>query len=62
MDKWDENTDRIKRALAAQEPDAALAATLQFFAELGRTVELVGEDVNRIASALEKIADNKKPK
>jgi hypothetical protein len=46
MDKWDESVNRIKNSMLAEEPDAALAAGLQLFAEFGRTLD-------RIATALE---------
>lgn len=57
MDKWDEIVDRIKRAMAAEEPDAALAAGLQLFAEFGRTLELISADMDRLATAAEKLAE-----
>lgn len=53
MDKWEEICERIQRSLLAREPDAVLAAGLQLFAEFGRTLELLGEDVNRLANAAE---------
>lgn len=57
MDKWDEIVDRLKRSIAAEEPEAALAAGLQLFAEFGRTIELMGGDLDRLATAAEKLAD-----
>lgn len=56
MDKWDELSDRVKHAILAEEPEATLAAGLQFFAEFGRALELLSSDSDRIATALEKIA------
>lgn len=56
MDKWDEIVDRLKRAMAAEEPEAALAAGLQLFAEFGRTLELISGDMDRLATAAEKLA------
>lgn len=53
MDKWDELTNRVKQGILAEEPDAALAGGLQLFAEFGRTFELLGADIDRIATALE---------
>lgn len=47
MDKWDEIIHRIQQGVLAEEPEAALTAALQLFAEFGRTVD-------RIAVALEK--------
>lgn len=54
VDKWDEMVNRVKQGILAEEPDAALAGALQLFAEFGRTVEQMGADVDRIATALEK--------
>lgn len=56
-DKWDELTGRIKMAVLAEEPEAAMSAAFDFIAEIGRTIELVGADSDRIATALEKIAE-----
>ena len=53
MDKWDEITERLKRGLMAQEPDAVLAAGLQLFAEFGRSLELISADTDRLATAAE---------
>lgn len=53
MDKWDEIVNRMKQGILAEEPDAALAAGLQLFAEFGRTMEQLGADTDRIATALE---------
>jgi hypothetical protein len=53
MDKWDETVDRIKQAVLAEEPEAALAGALQLFADFGRQVELISADMDRIATALE---------
>lgn len=53
MDKWDELTNRVKQGLLAEEPDAVLAGALQLFAEFGRTFELIGADIDRIATVLE---------
>lgn len=57
MDKWDEITERLKKAIAAEEPEAALAAGLQLFAEFGRTIELLTGDMDRIATAAGKLAN-----
>lgn len=53
MDKWDEMVNRVKQGILAEEPDAALAGALQLFAEFGRTLEQLGADVDRIATAIE---------
>lgn len=57
MDKWDEMVERMQRAILADEPAAILSAGLQFFAEFGRTIELLGEDVNRLATAAERLVE-----
>lgn len=54
MDKWDEMVHRIQQGVLAEEPEAALTAALQLFAEFGRTVEQIGADLDRIATAAEK--------
>lgn len=53
MDKWDEIVNRIKNGILAEEPDAALSGALQLLAEIGRTFEQMGADVDRIASVME---------
>ena len=53
MDKWDELTSRIQQAILAQEPDAAASAAFQVVCEFGRTLEQMGADLDRIATALE---------
>lgn len=53
MDKWDETVHRIQQGVLAEEPEAALTAALQLFAEFGRTVEQMGADLDRIATVLE---------
>lgn len=54
MDKWDETVHRIQQGILAQEPEAALAAGLQLFAEVGRTLDTISADMGRIATVLEK--------
>lgn len=56
-DKWDEMSGRVSRAILADEPGAVLATGLEFFAEFGRTLELLGEDTNRLATAAEKLVE-----
>lgn len=53
MDKWDAIVHRIQQGVLAEEPEAALTAALQLFAEFGRTVEQMGADIDRIATVLE---------
>ena len=53
MDKWDEITHRIQQAMLAEEPEAAVSAGLQLFAEFGRTIEQAGADLDRIATVME---------
>lgn len=53
MDKWDEIVHRIQQGILAEEPEAAAAAGLQLFAEFGRTMEQIGADLDRVATALE---------
>lgn len=53
MDKWDEIVNRVKQAILAEEPEAALAGGLQLLAEFGRTLELISADMDRIATAME---------
>lgn len=57
MDKWDELTSRIARAAVAEEPEAALMGALQLFAEFGRTLELISGDMDRLATAAEKLTE-----
>lgn len=54
MDKWDELVNRVKQGILAEEPEAALAGALQLLAEVGRTFEQIGADVDRIATAFER--------
>lgn len=61
MDKWDELTGRIARAAAAEEPEAALMGALQLFAEFGRTLELISGDMDRLATAAEKMTATPEP-
>lgn len=61
MDKWDELTGRIARAAAAEEPEAALMGALQLFAEFGRTLELISGDMDRLATAAEKLTATPEP-
>jgi hypothetical protein len=56
MDKWDEAVNRVKNAILAEEPEAALAGALGLFADFGRTLEMISEDADRIATALEGLA------
>lgn len=53
MDKWDEITARVKNGILAEEPEAAVSAGLELFAHFGRTLELISEDMDRIATVLE---------
>jgi hypothetical protein len=53
MDKWDEIVNRVKNGILAEEPEAALAGGLQLLAEIGRTFEQMGADLDRVATALE---------
>jgi len=53
MDKWDELTQRIQNSILAEEPEAAVSAAFQTVAEFGRTLEQIGADMDRIATALE---------
>lgn len=53
MDKWDEIVHRVQQSILADEPEAAMTAALQLFAEFGRMVELISTDMDRIATALE---------
>jgi hypothetical protein len=55
MDKWDDMVNRVKQAILAEEPEAALAGGFQLLAEFGRTLEQQGADLDRIATALEDI-------
>lgn len=57
MDKWDEMVNRVKQGVLAQEPEAAMAGALQLFAEFGRTLELIGQDVDRLATAAERLVE-----
>lgn len=53
-DVWGQSVDQIKNAILAEEPDAALTAGLNMFANFGRTLELISSDMDRIATILEK--------
>jgi hypothetical protein len=53
MDIWEETTNRVKQAVLAEEPEAALAGALELFANFGRTLEMISGDMDRIATALE---------
>ena len=53
MDKWDDMVNRVKQAILAEEPEAALAGAFQLLAEFGRTLEQQSADLDRIATALE---------
>lgn len=53
MDKWDDLVSRIQNGVLAEEPEAALTGALQLFAEFGRTLEQIGADLDRVATALE---------
>lgn len=53
MDKWDEIVNRVKNGILAEEPEAALAGGLQLLAEVGRTIEQMSADLDRVATALE---------
>lgn len=54
MDKWDELTQRIQNGFLAEEPEAVMAATFTLVAEFGRTLEQIGADLDRLATAAEK--------
>lgn len=54
MDKWEEITQKIIKAVQAEEPNAALVGSMQLIAEFGRTLELISEDLDRLASAAER--------
>lgn len=53
MDKWDDTVDRIKNSILAEEPEAVLAGSLQMVADVGRTLELISQDMDRFATAAE---------
>lgn len=53
MDKWDDLVSRIQNGVLAEEPEAALTGALQLFAEFGRTLEQIGADLDRLATAAE---------
>lgn len=55
MDNWDSISHRIKQAMVAEEPEAALAGLLDFGVSFGRVLETISADTDRIATALEKI-------
>lgn len=57
MDKWDEMVNRVKQGILAEEPEAVLAGGLQLFAEFGRTLELLSQDTDRLATAAERLVD-----
>lgn len=54
MDKWDELTHRIQQSILAEEPEAAVSAGFQLICEFGRTLEQIGADLDRLATAAEK--------
>jgi hypothetical protein len=53
MDKWEDMVSRVKNGILAEEPEAALSGALEMFAEFGRTVQQIGFNIDRIATALE---------
>lgn len=53
MDKWDEMTHSIQQGFLAEEPEAVMAAVFKLAAEFGRTLEQIGADLDRIATATE---------
>lgn len=57
MDKWDEIAANIARAAKVNEPEAALVSAVQFFVEVGRTLELISADIDRLATAAEKLVE-----
>lgn len=53
VDTWEENTNRVKQGILAEEPEAALAGAMDLLANLGRVLEMIAGDTDRIATALE---------
>lgn len=54
-DKWDEMMHRIQQGILAQEPEAAVAAAFQYGVEVGRTLESISYDMDRLATAAERL-------
>lgn len=53
-DKWEKMADDVFDAVTEENQEKSARLALGFFAELGRTIELFGADLDRIATALEK--------
>jgi hypothetical protein len=52
-DIWEDATNRVKQGILAEEPEAALAGAMDLLANLGRVLEVISQDTDRIATALE---------
>lgn len=50
MDKWDKLTGLVVEAAKADSADLALIAGLTIIAEFGRTLELIAESLDQLAS------------
>lgn len=53
MDKWDESVERVKHSILAEEPDAALTASLGMLADAGRSLDRIAENLELLASVTE---------
>lgn len=60
-DIWEEATNRVKQGILAEEPEAALSGAMDLLASLGRVLELIAGDTDRIATALEGGAKPQEP-
>jgi hypothetical protein len=56
MDKWDEMVAALIESAAEKDEKKAIRVATGFFVEIARTVEQIGADIDRIASALERAA------
>lgn len=52
-DVWEDAANRVRQGILAEEPEAALAGAMDMLANLGRVLELIAGDTDRIATALE---------
>lgn len=54
MDKWDQMVQELIASAAEKDEKKAIRVATGFFVEIARTIEQIGSDLDRIATALEK--------
>jgi len=55
MDKWDHMIETLIQSAAEKDEKKAIRVAVDYFAEIGRTLELIGSDIDRLAFAAEHI-------